>query len=834
MDRGRPLRIGIDLLGIQSPESRGRGIGRYGRGLLDALLTVGVEHEFLLYGHHGLPVEDVPVAPNAWLRELLPARNAGESVARLAIANADQLDALLILSPFELHRGYNPPARPVDGLPLAAVVYDLIPFLFQERYLTYPPSASRFYRNLERLRSYDALLGISEATARDARRLLGLSNERVVAIGAASDPDFFIPDRVHPVPERSRRILDSLGIDGPFVFCLGSTDERKNLDGLLDGFALLPAELRLTHRLVLTCALTGPEADAVRRQSEARGLADRVVLTGQINDEMLRVLYQRCAAFAFPSHYEGFGLPILEAMHCGAPVIAGNNSAQVEVAGDGALLANTNDAADIASAISRILGDPAFAREIGERGRSRAASYRWADVGRRALDALERAARFHRGPDSARVRSHPPQEPQRPRLRRQRPRLAFVAPLPPMATGIADYSIRLLRELRELYSIDLYHEHGYEPDLGSEAGFYGCFDHKLFARRSRELGYRGVVYQMGNSYYHGYLYELLQTFPGIVTLHDVNLSGFHFWRAHQGGREPFAYFRAELEDLEPELAHTVIPWLREMAAEPGGLERAFTRRGLLMNRAVIGRSQAVMVHSTWAAERLRKANPSHADRIEVAPLGATPSPPTLQRRAAVRARYELPAEALIIASFGILHSQKMNIESLDAFAVVAKRVPSALFLFVGPDHASGSARFHAQSLGLTDRVRFLGRQSTNDFEDLLAVADLGINLRRPPTNGETSAALLDLLRHGVPTIVTDVDAFSDFPDSVVRKLRWDANGPAELERAMLELALDSAARSRYGEAALSYIVSLHAWPRAAARYAEVIERVATERVSCIA
>ena len=134
------------------------------------------------------------------------------------------------------------------------------------------------------------------------------------------------------------------------------------------------------------------------------------------------------------------------------------------------------------------------------------------------------------------------------------------------------------------------------------------------------------------------------------------------------------------------------------------------------------------------------------------------------------------------------------------------------------------ARRTAARLGLGDRVRFLGRQPDEAFADLIAAVDVGVNLRLPPTNGETSAALLELLRAGVPTIITDVGTFSDYSDDVVRKVRWETDGTAGLTRVLRELADNLPARAALGRAAAAYVAERHGWPGAAARYAEVIER----------
>ena len=123
----------------------------------------------------------------------------------------------------------------------------------------------------------------------------------------------------------------------------------------------------------------------------------------------------------------------------------------------------------------------------------------------------------------------------------------------------------------------------------------------------------------------------------------------------------------------------------------------------------------------------------------------------------------------------------------------------------------------------------LGRQPAADYADLIAAIDVGVNLRRPPTNGETSAALLDLLANGVATIVTDVATFADYPDTVVRKVRWDGQGPDELRRALFSLARDHTTRQALGSAAQAYVRQHHAWPNSAAAYVELIERCADRR-----
>jgi glycosyltransferase involved in cell wall biosynthesis len=814
---GRRVRIGIDMLAVQSPDSRGRGVGRYGRNLVAAMLAQADGHEYVLYAHDGFVMDEIPSAPHARFALLRPEAGRGEvsardAIDRLARENPHDLDVLLLLNPFELHHDYDPPARPLAGLRIAAVVHDLIPFLFPDQYLYEPAHAGRMYRRLRIIRHYDAILTNSEATRRDCLRLLRLPAARAVTIGGAGDGAFFKPDRSWPLSMRDRRRLRELGVDRRFVFCVSGMDERKNLRGLIEAFSLLPPGLRRHHQLVVTCWMAPCHVEEYGALASRLGVGENLVLTNVIDDEHLRVLYQRCAAFVFPSRYEGLGLPILEAMHCGAAVVAGNNSSQVEVLGDAGLLANAADPADIAARMGRVLSDPSEATRLGELAVNRAAGFTWEATARTALDALGRVVRGRTGPA------------------RDRPRLAVFSPWPPKATGIADYAGRLVDHLRGSFTIDLVHEPGYVPEPALGRRDLASVDHRLFPRHARAKGYHGVLYQMGNSYYHEFVYQGMIQHGGIVTLHDFNLAGFHHWRSHASGQGDAA-LRAEVEYAYGRGSAEILARLDAWSREPGGLQEAFTRRCLDLNRRVFDESEAVIVHSPWCFEQVAGRDARHAEKTFVIPLGATARPLTAAQRAGIRARFGLSPDARVIGGYGILSQAKMNVEAIEAFAALADAYPSALLLFVGQDWEDGQARRAVAALGLVDRVRFLGRASDADFADLVAVADIGLALRRPPTYGETSAALLDLLRHGVATIVTDVATFSAYPDAIVRKVRWDEDGPARLVAALRELLDHPERRAALGEAAARHVESRHSWPRIADQYAEVINRVASRRPS---
>lgn len=804
------MRIGIDAIALQGMDRR-RGIGRVSANVLCRLLKHDPSAEFVIYSHLGLPDDLLPTASNAVRRELRVDRSNGErstaeALDRTARENPDGLDWLLILSPLDQAPHYEPPAKPLSPLKIAAIVYDLIPFLMPERYLTDEGHARRFTRNLERLRHYDLLLAISESTKRDAERLLGLNAAKVVNIGSACDRSVFRPEPREPFEQ-----LKDRGVVDPFVFSVPGADERKNWRGLIDAFALLPEALRTSRQLVLGCGMSEDYRERVLSHARSRGLVDRLVLAGELTDQPLRLFYQHCAAFCFPSFYEGFGLPIIEALSCGAAVVAANNSSQPEVVGDAGLLAQADDPADIAAKLARVLTDENLARDLRRRAVSRAEAFSWS----RSADIAFRTMAEYRSASRQRIdRGHAP-----------KPRIAVFSPFPPKGSGISDYIAKLIHELKYYYSIDLYHDSGYLPEPAIASDSFAAFDQRLFERNASRIDYRALLYQMGNSHYHKYIYEAILRRPGIVTLHDFGLPAFQWWYAHQPDSPP-NHFRDEIAAFDPNNASEILASLDLWDAEPGNMQEACTRRGVYLNRRVFDRSLKVIVHSPWCLAEVRRLFPEQEHKVATVPMGGTVSPVLREERERTRRKFGLPTDALLIGSFGILHTNKMNVEALDAFATVVQDAPNSLYVFAGQDLGHGQAADRARELGLSDRVRFLGRQSLEDFHSLIGCVDLGVSLRLPPTNGETSAALLDLLGRGIPTIVTDVGTFSGYSDAVVRKVRWDANGPRALGTAFRELLLDRDARIRLGKAALEEVRQKHAWPIAAAGYARVIEDVA--------
>jgi glycosyltransferase involved in cell wall biosynthesis len=514
------MRIGIEMFGTQTFGDQ-TSEGRYACGLVAALLSRNTDHHYVLYVRDGLPTDELPAAPHAVVHLLRPDASRGETtlthiIDRLAVTNPDGLDLLVLLSPLERAPGFDLPPKPLSGLKMVAVVRDLLPLMFQDDGLSSPEAADRwrrYRRGLDRLRGYDALLVISEATRCDLTSLLGLPGDRVAAIGPASDVRLFVPDRAEPMTVESSAALLGLGITRPFVFSTGSVEYHDNLWVLIDAFAMLPFECRQRLQLVLGYSLSGADRDRVREYARNRGVLDHVVITGTVADSTQRILYQRCAAFVSTATHDGFNLPVLEAMLCAAVVIACDRSPQSEIAGDAGLHYDSASASELASQLLCTLEKSDRVSALRNRAVLWARDVRWEETADRVLQGLNRA-----------LDRQPPRRSHTERRHFPRNRIAFFSPLPPLRTSISEHSVRLLDELKQRYMIDVYHDDGYLPYVAFQALDIGCFDYRLFERRVTVMGYHAILYQMGNSRYLDYMYGILMHNPGIVTLHAPHLA----------------------------------------------------------------------------------------------------------------------------------------------------------------------------------------------------------------------------------------------------------------------------------------------------------------------
>ena len=811
------MRILLDLQACQA-SSMHRGIGRYSMALALAMARNSGAHDLRIVLNQDYPdtVESIRKAfdglvPQSHITSFAAPVPAGEvdprNAWRVQAAERIREHYLASLRPDIVHvaslfegLGDNVVASVPHGderLHTAVTLYDLIPLMRKERYLGDPNVAAWYHRKLESLKRSGLLLAISASAREEAIGLLGLPPAGVVNISSAVDAIF----RPRALDAAARAdLLGRFGLKRPFIMYTGGIDYRKNIEGLLEAYAALPAPMRRQYQLAVVCSIQNPDRFRLERLAASLGLAgDDLVLTGFVSDDDLVSLYNCTDLFVFPSLHEGFGLPALEAMACGAPVIGSNTSSIPEVIGRADALFDPANVADISAAMAGVLGDPARQAELRAHGAVQATRFSWDTSAQRALAAFEEVhARRAAG------RAVPVTRP-------AKPRLAFVSPLPPERSGIANYSADLLPELARHYDIDLVLA---QDEVTLPAPLDALPRRSLDWFEDHAHAFERIVYQFGNSHFHTHMFALLERHPGVVVLHDFFLGG-----AVSAGEDthplPNHYCRTLYD------AHGYRALIEEQA-----MGRAASCDAYPCNKAILERATGVIVHSAHALALARHWYGAAMTRDwRVLPLLRT-EPGEIDRQAARRALGVGPDD-FVLCSFGLLAPTKCNERTVEAWIdSTLGRDPHCHLVFVGD---AGPGRFRValrERIAAHPRIRITGYASDEQYRAWLAAADAAVQLRTG-SRGETSAGVLDCLSFGLPTIVNAHGSAAEVPQAACLRLD-DAFDTADLRAAFERLHADRPLRERLGAAARACMQEAHAPAHVGHLYRDAIEAFARD------
>lgn len=350
------MKIGID---VHSAHQRKTGIGVYTQNLVAALKKVDKENQYLYYGEES--PRDFSTVP----------RILRENTYLTARSFLDGLDVFHV-------PGYGVPL--CSRGTLVATVHDVIGMIFPENL---PPGARLYWGTWLPwvVSRADRIVADSQCTKRDLMRLMGVAEEKIRVIHLAAEPAFRpITDALALAQVRKR-----FNLTKPFVLYVGTVEPRKNLERVMEAWAAVKRRTKLPHQLVVAGRLDWAYekvSDLVRRLEIKRD----VVFTGYVRDEELPLLYNACDLFVFPSLYEGFGMPVLEAMACGVPVLTSNTSSIPEVAGDAAILVDPTDTEQMTRGIQQGLEDDALRERLRRAGPARAAQFSWEKTARETLE----------------------------------------------------------------------------------------------------------------------------------------------------------------------------------------------------------------------------------------------------------------------------------------------------------------------------------------------------------------------------------------------------------------------------------------------------------------
>ena len=373
-----PIRIAIDAHTVGTKLG---GNESYAVNLIEALAQIDSVNDYTIYVTTKEARERFGNRwPNFKVRSTLP----HTPLIRIPLT----LSAELRKNPVDvLHVQFTAP--PFCPCPVVVSIHDLsfehLPQTFKRRSrtqlrLTVRHSARRAAR----------ILALSEHTRSDIIETYGIQPDRVTAIPLAA------PDHFGPITDNRelQRVRHTYGINGEYILSVGSIQPRKNLARLVRAYASLRRDYSADKlpKLVLVgkCAWL---YDETLRALDDTNVKDTVILTGYVPERDLPALYSGALCFVYPSYFEGFGLPPLEALKCGAPVIVGNRTSLPEVVGDAALTVDPLDVEAIAGAIKNVVNDPGLRRELSLKGQQRAREFKWQETARKTLAVYKEVAR---------------------------------------------------------------------------------------------------------------------------------------------------------------------------------------------------------------------------------------------------------------------------------------------------------------------------------------------------------------------------------------------------------------------------------------------------------
>lgn len=816
------MRVVIDMQGAQTA-SRFRGIGRYTMSFAKAIVRNRGEHEVILAlsglfpetiepiraEFDGLlPQENIRVwyAPGP-VKECQPGNEWRRQVAehiREAFLASLQPDIIHVMSLFE---GYVDDAVTSIGVfdaktPVSVILYDLIPLIHAGQYLEPDPRYKTYYmRKLEYLRRASLLFAISESSRQEAMRYLRFSeNNNIVTTSEAID------DRFRPMEmskEDEACLQKKLGITRPFVLYVGGIDYRKNIEGLIHAYSTLPSHLRKKHQLVIACSVEESDKKRLLTFANQQGIdASELVFTGYISDQELIYLYNLCKLFIFPSLHEGFGLPVLEAMACNAPVIGSNTTSIPEVIGCEDALFDPRDLSSMASKLEQALIDDAFRERLKKHGIQQAKRFSWDESAKLALNSWEIYAAKIRASSFAFKDA----------ILHSRPKLAYISPLPPEKSGISDYSAELLPELFKYYEIEVVIA---QQKVTDEWINQNCSIRDVQWFKDHAAHYDRVLYHMGNSEFHMHMFELLEHYPGVVVLHDFFLSGVVACMENHGIRPHFwtqALYHSHAYKALEERFH---------AAEKLQVVWKYP-----CNLQVLQNAVGTIVHSEYSKRLANKWYGEGTSRDWVViPLLRVPHTNQITRVEARKA-LGIDSDTFVVCSFGILGPTKLNHRLLNAWlASELSKDKHCHLIFVGENHGGDYGKMLLETIrksGFGDRIRITGWVDSVTFREYLACADMAVQLRTL-SRGETSGTVLDCMNYGLPTIVNANGSLAELSKEAVFMLP-DEFDDSELIHALETLRKDDVLRRTFGEKAREVIVTRHKPSECARLYAGAIEK----------
>jgi glycosyltransferase involved in cell wall biosynthesis len=790
------MKIGLDFrfVGFGSLVTR-RGMGRFTQQQLREVLRYeDGDHEFVLFCREGSDSSEIlpeilgdSRVSIRWLPRLRTDGSrpnspekffARESELRAFIA-MERLDVFHVCTPFLLG---DVVCQSIEVCPYVATHYDLIPLVYRDRYFAGDHGVREYdvyRRGLGLVCRADGITAISQFVRREVSLYLGYPEERArVTYPFAESPFRRVPRGEAELTLKELR--DRIGLDCDFVFSLTHFHHSKNLEGLFRAIANARAKSPKARELglVLACELQPAQQRYVRSVAAQSGLDERVYLTGLVSDDELVALFNACELAVHVSRYEGFGLPALEAMQCGAALVASRAASLPEIVGSAGLLVDPEEPEEIGEAIVRMAGDPDLKAELVQLGLERSEAFNGALLARETLacyrDAVERRAR-----------------------ERRRSRISLWTPFPPQESGIAEYSFELVEWLEQYVDVDIVLADGVEPRCPRplRAVFFDANSQPArWPRPDR------TVFEFGGSHFHKFQAEHLDVGPDLLVLHDLTWGRVRWFAL----RSVPARLEREIRKSEGRRAAQVFrriasipPEERDVAAEDFFLEN-------FLLRPMVEASERQLVHFLGGDESLAAAYGSA--KADVIIMGVADPLATVPFDSMVCQGSARADGSLTIGVFGIIDPVKRLEVLADAVSTLKAGGVDVLVRVVGAFVSKAyeeDLRRVLHEKGVAEAFSFSGRVSTVDFDLEMTAVDVVCNLRWPFRH-QMSATLMRGIAAGKPVVATDLPAWRMVPAEVCYFVPVGDEEVPALVSVLRKLASSADLRQRRGTAARAF------------------------------
>ena len=281
------------------------------------------------------------------------------------------------------------------NLKIVVTIHDLAFLLFPNHFTRKDKFLLNFHTK-RAIKMADKIVAPSEATKRDIVKFYGTSPNSLLLGGEDKIKVVWhgvtLPSSPLSVRERTLPLLGGVGggkIDKPYILFVGSIQPRKNITGLIKAFELLNTKYKIQNTELVICGGKGWMADEIYKRAKESKFSKDIIFTGSVSDEERDEFYKNALIFALPSFYEGFGLPVLEAMSFGVPCVVGNNSSFPEIANDNALFVDANNSDDIAEKINLLISNGELRNNLSQKGIKNAENFSWIEAAKKTLEIFK-------------------------------------------------------------------------------------------------------------------------------------------------------------------------------------------------------------------------------------------------------------------------------------------------------------------------------------------------------------------------------------------------------------------------------------------------------------